>query len=58
MRQQCRPLDSLAFQFFKLFAQYKSTLKERRFFRVNGNRTQVDWNRFAVEYILDRHRKG
>lgn len=42
------PLDMLAFRFFKLFAQYESTLKEHGFFRVNGRgEILVDWDRFA-----------
>jgi len=44
-------LDNLAFRFFKLFAQYESTLKERDFFRVNGGRIVVDWNRFATHVV-------
>lgn len=45
-------LDTLAYRFFKLFAQYESTLKERNFFRAerNGN-IIVDWNRFANEVV-------
>ena len=45
-------LDELAFQFFKLFAQYESTLKERGFFRRGGRgEVLVDWDRFANEVI-------
>lgn len=45
-------LDDLAFQFFKLFAQYESTMKERGIFR-RGRRgeVRVDWDRFANEVI-------
>lgn len=45
-------LDNLAYRFFKLFAQFESTLKERDFFRAdrNGN-VLVDWDRFANEVI-------
>lgn len=47
-------LDQLAFRFFKLFAQYESTLKERNYFRVeNRDRIVVDWNRFANEVVGD-----
>jgi len=43
-------LDQLAFRFFKLFAQFESTMKERGFFRLERNgRIAVDWNRFANE---------
>lgn len=45
-------LDKLAFRFFKLFAQYESSLKERGFFFVNSRgRIFVDWSRFAKEVI-------
>lgn len=45
-------LDNLAFRFFKLFAQYESTLKERGFFRAdNRARISVDWGRFANEVV-------
>ena len=44
-------LDRLAFRFFKLFAQYESTLKERDYFRVQNGRIAVDWGRFANEAI-------
>ena len=45
-------LDKLAFLFFKLFAQYESSLKERGFFNTdrNGN-IYVDWDRFANEVV-------
>lgn len=45
-------LDKLAFRFFKLFAQYESTLKECDFFRVD-NRAGiiVNWDRFANEVV-------
>jgi len=45
-------LDQLAFHFFKLFAQYESSLKERGFFNTdrNGN-IYVDWDRFANEIV-------
>jgi len=45
-------LDQLAFHFFKLFAQYESTLKEKGFFQADksGN-VVVDWDRFANEVI-------
>lgn len=49
MKHKQQQLDSLAFEFFKLFAQYESTLKERHFFQANGGRIQVDWDRFANE---------
>lgn len=45
-------LDQLAFSFFKLFAQYESTLKENGFFQADksGN-VFVDWDRFANEVV-------
>jgi hypothetical protein len=45
-------LDQLAFSFFKLFAQYESTLKERGYFQADksGN-VFVDWDRFANEVV-------
>ena len=45
-------LDELAFQFFKLFAQYESTLKERGFFRrgIRGE-VLVNWDQFANEVV-------
>lgn len=45
-------LDQLAFSFFKLFAQYESSLKERGFFYSDrtGN-VNVDWDRFANEVV-------
>ena len=45
-------LDQLAFRFFKLFAQYESTLKENGFFKSDksGN-IFVDWDRFANEVV-------
>lgn len=45
-------LDQLAFKFFKLFAQYESSLKERGFFRADGSgNVNVDWDRFANEVV-------
>ncbi len=45
-----KSLDKLAFRFFKLFAQYESTMKERDFFNVNKHgQIFVDWDRFANE---------
>lgn len=45
-------LDELAFRFFKLFAQYESTLKERGFFRSNKKgQIFVEWDRFAKEVV-------
>lgn len=45
-------LDKLAFRFFKLFAQYESTMKEHNFFSVkNGGEISVAWDRFANEVI-------
>jgi hypothetical protein len=45
-------LDKLAFNFFKMFAQFESTLKENGFFTVgsHGN-VKADWDRFANEKI-------
>ena len=48
-----RQLDDLAFCFFKLFAQYESTMKERNFFH-GGSKSRgivVDWDRFANEVV-------
>ena len=46
------PLDLIAFKFFKLFAQYESSLKERGFYRVSGKGgIIVDWDRFACDRI-------
>ncbi len=41
-------LDDLACQFFKLFAQYESTMKERGFFQKDGRGgVHADWDMFA-----------
>lgn len=45
-------LDQLAFRFFKLFARFESTLKERDYFRVSkSGQIVVDWDRFANEVV-------
>jgi hypothetical protein len=44
-------LDELAFEFFKLYAQYESSLKERGFFIVARGKIIVDWDRFVNEEI-------
>lgn len=45
-------LDQLAFKFFKLFAQYESTLKSENYFQTNGSgRILVDWDKFANEKV-------
>ncbi len=45
-------LDQLAFRFFKLFARYESTLKERGYFSSGkGGHILVDWNRFANDVV-------
>jgi hypothetical protein len=44
-------LDELAFDFFKLFAQYESSLKERGFFIERRGQIIVDWDRFVNEEI-------
>ncbi|SHF98198.1 hypothetical protein SAMN02745753_03009 [Marinomonas polaris DSM 16579] len=44
-------LDLLAFEFFKLFARYESSLKERGFFVVNRGKLIVDWDRYANQEI-------
>ena len=44
-------LDHLAFNFFKLFARFEATLKEREFYRVKDGRIVVDWDRFANEVV-------
>jgi len=42
-------LDQIAFRFFKLFARFEATLKERDFYRVESGKIVVDWDRFANE---------
>lgn len=45
-------LDQLACKFFKLFAQYESSLKERGCFRTaSQNQPEADWDKFANEKI-------
>jgi hypothetical protein len=45
-------LDRLACKFFKLFAQYESSLKEIGYFRSDRNdQPEVDWDRFVNEKI-------
>lgn len=45
-------LDQLAFDFFKLFAQYESDLKEKGYFKEDKlNNVQVDWDRFANQVV-------
>jgi len=45
-------LDKISFDFFKLFAQYESTLKERDYFHTDKTRKViVDWDRFANEVV-------
>lgn len=44
-------LDQLAFRFFRLFARFEATLKERGFYRVENGRIVVDWDRFATEVV-------
>ena len=44
-------LDQLAFKFFKLFARFEATLKERDFYRVENGKIVVDWDRFATEIV-------
>ncbi len=44
-------LDQLAFSFFKLFARYESSLKERGFFQSRNGKILVDWDRFANEVV-------
>ncbi len=45
-------LDKLAFEFFKIFAQYESSLKENSFFRVEqSGAIKVDWDKFANDVI-------
>jgi hypothetical protein len=45
-------LDNLAFRFFKLFAQYESSLKSEKYFQTNNSgKILVDWDRFANERI-------
>lgn len=44
-------LDLLAFEFFKLFARYESSLKENGFFVVNRGKVIVDWDRYANQEI-------
>ena len=43
-------LDKLAFEFFKLFAQYEYALKAMQFARSgSGEQAEADWDRFANE---------
>lgn len=43
-------LDQLAFQFFKLFAQYEYALKVMGYGRaINAGLAEADWDRFANE---------
>ncbi len=59
-------LDQLAFDFFKVFAQYESSLKEHGYFQEARNgRINVDWDRFVNEKIgsefldkLEEHKKS
>lgn len=45
-------LDELACKFFKLFAQYESSLKEQGYFRTDRlNQPEADWDRFVNEKI-------
>lgn len=47
-----RNLDDLAFRFFKLFAQYESTMKERGLFLKGGHgQVLADWDRFVKEAV-------
>ncbi|MGB3724795.1 MAG: hypothetical protein WA981_03435 [Glaciecola sp.] len=44
-------LDQISFRFFKLFARYESSLKERGFFVCKKANIIVDWDRFSNEVI-------
>ena len=44
-------LFQLAFRFFKLFAEYESTLKECGYFRVINDKIFVDWDGFVKRAI-------
>lgn len=45
-------LDNDAFEFFKLFARYEATLKDREFYTAGtNNRVNLDWDRFSNEVI-------
>jgi len=46
-----KQLFQLSFRFFKLFAEYESTLKECGFFRVSNGNIIVDWDDFANRVI-------
>ncbi len=46
-----RNLDELAFEFFKLYAQYESSLKERGFFIFERGKIIVNWDGFVNEEI-------
>lgn len=46
-----KQLDILAFNFFKLFAQYESSLKENGYFTFNNGRIIVNWDKFANQVI-------
>ena len=55
--QTNRHLDKLAFRFFKLFAQYEATLKERNYFNERSGRIEPDWNRFASDVVGARFKQ-
>lgn len=45
-------LDRLAFRFFKLFARFEFTMKERGYFRTGQNGAiHAEWDRFANEVV-------
>ncbi len=45
-------LDKLSFKFFKIFAQYESSLKDKGFFRIGTSGSiVVDWDRFVNKKI-------
>ncbi|EPR1042091.1 MULTISPECIES: hypothetical protein [Enterobacteriaceae] len=44
-------LDSFAFKFFKLFAQYEYFLKKENFFQTIRNKIIVDWDSYANKVV-------
>ena len=52
LRSNSQDLDELSFKFFKIFAQYESSLKDKGFFQKgNSGSILVDWDKFVNEKI-------
>jgi hypothetical protein len=53
-----KSLDDMAIRFFKLYAQYESTLKEKGYFRSDSScNVIVDWDKFSNEVIGKNFKK-